>query len=593
MDCCFANQYDSSQIAETFPNVSSPEMFDSDTESDTDNKNVEILADDSTLAVIPPREQPTQAELIAKSDNCMLVRINKFLSGVPPPPRHTTCQSDCSDFLQHIYENRQLFYIGYPLSNGNSESTESTNSQQQRTTEINDKNVSYQCTKGTPRNLTNAFDACDLPANNAESTKLGTNSDSDSVNLNVQQSVSKEILKNVVNTIKDTVKVPSTVDNSDVSHERSPLLYHTIGEKEAKVLAWPQAYSHKFHGIHYNRSRAVEEFENLTVKLCERYIGAETQSTCNIWFSKQPPGSVKKPSLLTRRGNGQSPEKRLTHLAKRRRTFCSANLQGLGLTNKRQLMIPIKKLTHKKGKSPRGKSLRGKSPRGKSPRGKSPRSSAKKKVVRRLMLDESSPCKSKLEISKRALFQSPPSDHAGPSKLLGTNNTDSQKIKRVLFSTPKKNESEDSAKQTSSKEESRKRKCEEELHGPRLKWPKSLSFDCTHELKNTSKVTWDRHSSSSILSKNETSVSQGKNELSDTHKKKLLWAVAEALRSKGIDMNHPKFKQYAANLARTIKKFMPDLENRNIPRKPGSTSDRMLKLAKHHVLLLIDTRPIN
>jgi len=73
----------------------------------------------------------------------------------------------------------------------------------------------------------------------------------------------------------------------------------------------------------------------------------------------------------------------------------------------------------------------------------------------------------------------------------------------------------------------------------------------------------------------------------------LLWAVAEALRSKGIGMSHPKFKQYAANLARTIKKFMPDLENRNIPRKPGSTSDRMLKLAKHHVLFLIDTRPIN
>lgn len=115
------------------------------------------------------------------------------------------------------------------------------------------------------------------------------------------------------------------------------------------------------------------------------------------------------------------------------------------------------------------------------------------------------------------MFQSPPSDHPGPSKLLGTNNTDTQKIKRVLFSPPKK-ESED-AKQTSSREESRKRKCEEETQGSRLKWAKSLSFDCTHELKNTSKITWDRHSSSNILSKNETSFNQGKNELSNTHKK--------------------------------------------------------------------------
>ncbi|XP_024868449.1 uncharacterized protein LOC112452458 [Temnothorax curvispinosus] len=589
MDCCFANQYESSQITETFPNVSSPEMFDSDTESDTDNRNIDTLADNGRLTVMAPRE-PTRAELIAKSDSYMLVRINKYLSGVPPPPRHTTCQSDCSDFLQHIYENRQLFCNGYPLSNGDSESTESTKPEEQRTTETNDRNVSYQCTKGTPRNLTNAFDACDLPANSTEATKSGLTKN-DSPNSNVQHGVSKEI-KNSVNTIEATVQVPPVGDNADVSHEQSPLLYQTIDEKEVKALTWPQAYSHKFHGIHYNRSRTVEEFENLTVKLCERYIGAETQSTCNIWFSKQPPGSARKRSLLIKRGNGQSPEKRLTHLAKRRRTFCSANLQGLGLADKRQLMIPIKKLTHKKGKSPRGKSLRGKSPRGKSPRGKSPRSSAKKKVVRRLMLDESSPYKSKLETSKRALFQSPPSDHPGPSNVFGTNNTDPQKIKRVLFTTPKKNESED-AKRTSLREESRKRKCEEELQGPRLKWAKSLSFDCTHELKNTSKVIWDRHSSSSILSKNETSFSQGKNELSNTHKKKLLWAVAEALRSKGIGMSHPKFKQYAANLARTIKKFMPDLENRNIPRKPGSTSDRMLKLAKHHVLFLVDTRPID
>lgn len=174
--------------------------------------------------------------------------------------------------------------------------------------------------------------------------------------------------------------------------------------------------------------------------------------------------------------------------------------------------MKYRKPTHKKGKSPRGKS-----PRGKSPRGKSPRSSAKKKAVRRLMLDGPSPYKTKLETSKRALFQSPPSDHAGPSKL-SINNSDSQKIKRVLFATPRKDESEN-LKQASLKEESRKRKCEEELQGPRLKWAKSLSFDCMHEIKNTSKVTWDRHSSSNVLSKNNTSFNQGRNELSDSHRK--------------------------------------------------------------------------
>lgn len=71
---------------------------------------------------------------------------------------------------------------------------------------------------------------------------------------------------------------------------------------------------------------------------------------------------------------------------------------------------------------------------------------------------------------------------------------------------------------------------------------------------------------------------------------KLLWAVTEALRGKGIGMSHPQFKQYASNLARTVKKLMPDLENKNIPRKPGGTSDRMLKLAKHHVLFIVETK---
>lgn len=576
MDCCIANQYDCLQATETLPNISSPEMFDSDTERKVDNKIVNTLLDSSALAAVSP-QKPSQVELVAKSDNNLLTRINKFLRGVPPPPRHTICQNDCFDFLQNIYENRHLFCSGYPLSSENLKAVESTKSQKQIIAEREGRNIS-QCTRGTPRNLTNAFDTCNSPFIN--DTQLDASNINNIINGGDSNYIVLMETRNPINMIKETVRVPPILDNSNLPPNERSLLYHTIDEKEAMTLKWPQAYSHKFYGIHYNRSKSVEEFENLTVKLCERYIGAETQSTCNIWFSKKAPGSARKRSLLVKRGNGQSPEKRLTHLARRRKTFCSANLQGLGRTNKKQLMVQIKKPTHKKGKSPRGK----------SPRGKSPRSSTKKKAVRRLMLDGPSPYKAKLETSRRALFQSPSSDHAGPSKL-NTINSDSQRIKRVLFSTPRKDESEN-LKQASLREESRKRKCEEELQGPRLKWAKSLSFDCMHELK-TSKVTWDRHSSSNIFLKNDTSFNQERNELSDSHRKKLLWAVAEALRCKGIGMNHPKFKQYAASLARIIKKFMPDLENRNIPRKPGSTTDRMLKLAKHHVLFLIDTRPMD
>jgi len=107
-------------------------------------------------------------------------------------------------------------------------------------------------------------------------------------------------------------------------------------------INFPHFYWFFFYNFSYNRNKNIEEFENLSVKLCDRYIGAETQSTCNIWFSKQLPGSARKRNSLAKREIGQSPGKRLTHLAKRRKTFSSANLQRMSLTNRRQFVVQIK-----------------------------------------------------------------------------------------------------------------------------------------------------------------------------------------------------------------------------------------------------------
>lgn len=593
------DKHESPTNERTFANVSSPEMFDSDAEN-TDT-NIETIAQDVAPVAINSPDKPSQAELVTKSDHNLLARINKLLSGVPPPPKHTICRSDCSEFLLHIYENRHLFWT-CPFTEQKSEpDTNLKSSEKQK----DNRNSAYERTRSTQRNLSNAFDACDPRHQNTLSDNITTATVQKHVSDdNSRIELSNYIVMKSVPDASENVMLPSSSNEIPVNENKcivkkssslpnqQSLFYHTVNEKEAIALTWPEAYQHKFHGIHYNRDKAIEEFENLSIKLCERYVGAETQSTCNVWFSKQAPGSARKRSLLAKRDNGQSPGKRLNYLTRRRRTFSSANLQGLGLNDKKQLVLNIKKSYSRKGKSPRGKSPRGKSPRGKSPRGKSPRSSTKKKVARRLVLDGSSPLKSKLETSKRALFQSPNSDRAGPSKLF-TNGPTPQNIKRALFPTLLKCDDDSENFKKTVIEESRKRKSEEELEGPKFKWAKSLSFDCPHELHNNSIVPWDneRHSSSNIVEKNKPSFAHGKNELSDTHRKKLLWAVAEALRSKGIGMNHPQFKQYASNLARTIKKFMPDLENRNIPRKPGSTTDRMLKLAKHHVLFIIDARP--
>ncbi|KAK2576777.1 hypothetical protein KPH14_005421 [Odynerus spinipes] len=537
MDCCYIKQNESTAAEKVFSNVSSPEMFDSDVENKDNEEQEAPIAEYASPK--SNKENPSQATLIEKSDNYLLARINKFLSGVPPPPRHTICQSNCNDLLLRIQQNRQYFWTAYPIPEKKNVRLEEIDRSPKQGKLENNQRFPFCHANNTPRNLISAFDACDLHTDN----------------------VSKEEPSTTTRMVGN-IEQETDVNNPSNSHDKSLLLYNTVGEREVSTLSWPDVYFHKFHGIHYNRNKAVEEFENLTMKLCERYIGAETQSTCNVFFSKEP-GSARKRSTLAKRNYGQSPGKRLSHLARRRRTFSSANLQGLGLNDKKQLVLNIKKPISRKGKSPRGKS-----PRFKSPRGKSPRGSAKKRV-------------------------SPPLDKAGPSKVFNCSNSNPQTIKRALFPTPKKKE--DASMEVVKKlgtEESRKRKNEEELEGPRFKWAKSLSFDCPHELQNNTLCSWDRerHSSGNVLSQHEITFTQGKCELSDTHRKKLLWAVAEALRGRGIGMSHPQFKEYASHLARTVKKFMPDLENKNIPRKPGSTSDRMLKLAKHHALFIKDTR---
>ncbi|XP_011496399.1 PREDICTED: uncharacterized protein LOC105361016 [Ceratosolen solmsi marchali] len=599
MDC---NYDESSNISKHFElqDAPSPELFDSDADDEAESTNTTINFQnvlDEPRVSLPSPKKLTTAEQILKADKYLLKRVNKFLSGVPPPPNHTISQKDCDDFLVYIKQNRQYFWADPFKLESKHLSTESKTisiSSIQKVNEENDRNEDtnscctkvYQQAKAGLRNLSTAFDACEQPNylkfDHNDSLASGTEF-SETTN---SFTLSETLFNNC--SILSTSTFTSFNEDSkihDNDTEAPPTLFTSIKVEDVTVLPWPDAYKHKCHEIYYNRNKVIEDFENLRLKLCDRYIGAETQSTCNIWFAKQMPGSTRKRNLLAKRNNGQSPGKRLSYLARRRRTFSSANLQGLGLAEKKHLILNVRKGFIRKGKSPRGK----------SPRTKTPRSSAKKRHLRRLVLEGPSPRKTKIETSKRALFQSPPLDKPCSSQTVATtnvNNNNPQKIKRALFPTPKKNEAGDiSQTQSLSFPESRKRKNDDELENPRQKWAKSLSFDCARNLDNSSSNTWNpaRHSTSGVLSKDGT-LYYGKCELSETHRKKLLWAVAEALRSKGIGMNHSLFKQYATSLARTVRKFMPDLENKNLPRKPGSTSDRMLKLAKRHVLLIVETK---
>jgi hypothetical protein len=166
------------------------------------------------------------------------------------------------------------------------------------------------------------------------------------------------------------------------STEKSLLI---TDKSECIHTKWPEILNFRYHGLHYNRNNDSEEFEHLCSKYAERYVGAETQSTCTVFESN--PCSSQKRKLLKPKWGAKSPGRRLSHLARRRITFSSSNLQAssssaiLG-SRARQILVDARNLSMSR-RSPR-KTAR-KTP-SKSPfkiRKNTPSSSAKKKLVQR------------------------------------------------------------------------------------------------------------------------------------------------------------------------------------------------------------------
>ncbi|XP_053665136.1 uncharacterized protein LOC128714285 [Anopheles marshallii] len=77
--------------------------------------------------------------------------------------------------------------------------------------------------------------------------------------------------------------------------------------------------------------------------------------------------------------------------------------------------------------------------------------------------------------------------------------------------------------------------------------------------------------------------------LTENHKKKLLWAVSQALQSKQISAKHELFKQHASNLVRVVKRLFLEFNDQTI----SSTSEKLLKLANKHVYEVIQGKSVD
>lgn len=306
----------------------------------------------------------------------------------------------------------------------------------------------------------------------------------------------------------------------------------------------------------------------------------------------------------------QSPGRRLSHLAKRRAIFSSANLQSQSSTLsqpststsqsrviERQILIDPKVTTGKirtpKRRTPSGKGRR-----------RTP-TSASKRIKENILVDIVKSAGPSRETSKRALFQSPPKARITRIPSFTPEVASRvQKSKRVLFSPAKlgrcssftfnndarltgQNENKlrhhslhciselDSSAGSTSSQAYKRKISEVDLDSSTenlaiqnsLKFAKSQSF-CVAGGSGASGRTLMR-TTSEIIS----STSGRQQHLSENHKKKLLWAVSQALQNKQITFKHSSFKHYVSVLARVTKRLYMEYEEG----KPGGTSEKMLK----------------
>ncbi|KAG5677438.1 hypothetical protein PVAND_007196 [Polypedilum vanderplanki] len=342
---------------------------------------------------------------------------------------------------------------------------------------------------------------------------------------------------------------------------------HSIGD--ILRAQWPDAMKINGFGLMYNRSNECEEIELLILKNSDRLIKSETASSYN---HKLGPSSAKKRAeklkLLT-----QSPGRRLSHLANRRKVFSSANLrststsQGFNKTFSGSGQMLIDKTKLYKGKK-------------RDSAKKSTPKSKESSLTRLTPSKKKTPPSTKLIVSpsaapKRALFNSP------VNSALPCCSRDLPKRLTVLpkraFSPIHKRKRSPSPNIENRFGKSRRLESPSRVKSVirNLSTTSSLStMSSTSFLDEYFKKTQSIRSHE--VNRNKFTINVSENVLgfhkpmSETEKKKLLWAASSALQAKKINREHEKFKDYMSTLCKLVKKIFTEFYN---PQKSKSSDD--------------------
>ncbi|KAJ8717149.1 hypothetical protein PYW08_005548 [Mythimna loreyi] len=528
--------------------VRSPDMF-SDKDDDDDP---------------PPEPEPFWSFLkdFEIYDKRKVRKIEETLQGVLPPPSVTILKTDVTEMLKKYYSYLPLFDEEAKVIVPEINSTTPT------------KRVSF----------------VEIP----EISKTLDTEDSTSKSSNGEKSKSS------------TSKEPSELDTS-VNDKSIHLKMCT--EIEAAETMWPDVVKCRYYDVYYNVTKHSEKLDLLTLRYGERYVGAETDTSVNIYSGgmQSPNSASKRKALRLKMAQAKSPGRRLSHLARRRQAFASAatiNEKAQSSTAKMVLIdknfFPHRKLVNSsERKSPRTRRTPGKrTPIRKTPGKKTPAKtpktrsggSSKKKAMRRLLMDSDHLSRSQpaRETLKRALF-SPENRKPVPQAASTSVPAQAMKSKRALFGSPVQTAETKSMDGTQSDQFMKRKRdpFDDDLDNGRSKIAKSLSFGGDSIGNMNSQLLFARRASEAFGTRTSS-------ELNETHKKKLLWAVSEALRVHGWRMSSPGFREKASALARLTRRLLalpPHAAKLAAPKL--STSETMLKLARQYVFAIIQGRTVD
>lgn len=179
------------------------------------------------------------------------------------------------------------------------------------------------------------------------------------------------------------------------------------------------------------------------------------------------------------------------------------------------------------------------------------------------------------ETSKRALFQSPPQQKPKPTMPVDVARR-VDKSKRMLFS-PSHDELDMKSVDSFSQPNGKRRRDEDGLLGNQSKLPRTGGVDGVRTMLAKSQTFCGTHNetitnTSSVHRARSDVTLSGSQQLSQSHRRKLLWAVSTSLKKKNINTQHPNFTTFASVLAKVVKRLFLEIRDES-----SSTSDTMIR----------------